>query len=69
MKVCVKSRPKGNEILGSELHLRAKLHKPAMISCFTTLFLLFPLLSALSPLLSLSVSFTSALTPAWIFSG
>lgn len=53
-EVCVKSRPKGNEILASELHPRAKLHKPAMISCFSTLLLLFPLLSAPSPLLSLS---------------
>lgn len=61
-KVCAESQPKGNEILASELHPRAKLHKPAMISCFTTLLLLFPLLSAPSPLLS-SVSFTSALTP------
>lgn len=60
-EVCFKSRPEGNEIPASELHPRAKLHKPAMISCFTTLLLLFPLLSALSP--PLSVSFTSALTP------
>lgn len=54
VEVCLKSRPKGNEIPASKLHPRAKLHKPAMISCFTTLFLIFPLLSALSPLLSLS---------------
>lgn len=61
-EVCVKSRPKGNEILASELHPRAKLHKPAMISCFSTLLLLFSsALCTLSP--PLSVSFTSALTP------
>lgn len=62
MHLCVelwfKSRSKGNEIPASELHPRAKLHKPAMISCFATLLLPFSLHPPL-----LSVSFTSALTP------